>query len=166
MLETISFRGWRGGPGGDAIDIELSGGTSETLKEAAEALKTQLARYGEVSALEDSLSYDKEELVLELTPQGQALGLTIDALGQTLRARLNVGGWLSPVPDLIPDSIGWLFLKTGVFMWMFLWFRATFPRYRYDQIMRLGWKVLIPVTIVWLVVEGVMVYFKVGPWFA
>ena len=89
MLETISFRGWRGGPGGDAIDIELSGGTSETLKDAAEALKTQLARYGEISALEDSLSYDKEELILELTPQGQALGLTIDTLGQTLRARLN-----------------------------------------------------------------------------
>ena len=83
-----------------------------------------------------------------------------------LSSLMFFGGWLSPVPDLIPDSIGWLFLKTGVFMWMFLWFRATFPRYRYDQIMRLGWKVLIPVTIVWLVVEGVMVYFKVGPWFA
>ena len=83
-----------------------------------------------------------------------------------LSSLMFFGGWLSPVPDLIDDSIGWLFLKTGVFMWMFLWFRATFPRYRYDQIMRLGWKVLIPVTIVWLVVEGVMVYFKVGPWFA
>ena len=89
MLETISFRGWRGGPGGDAIDIELSGASSETLKEAAEALKNQLARDGEVSALEDNLAYDKEELVLELTPQGQALGLTIDELGGTLRARLN-----------------------------------------------------------------------------
>jgi multidrug efflux pump subunit AcrB len=89
MLETISFRGWRGGPGGDAIDIELSGASTSTLKEAAENLKTQLARYGEVSALEDSLAYDKEELVLELTPQGQALGLTIDALGSILRARLN-----------------------------------------------------------------------------
>ncbi len=89
MLETISFRGWRGGPGGDAIDIELSGASSESLKEAAESLKTQLARYGEVSALEDNLAYDKEELVLELTPQGQALGLTIDDLGSTLRARLN-----------------------------------------------------------------------------
>ena len=51
------------------------------------------------------------------------------------------------------------------FLFLFLWFRATFPRYRYDQIMRLGWKVLLPVTIVWLAVEGVMVYFKVGPWF-
>ncbi|MBT8413078.1 MAG: efflux RND transporter permease subunit, partial [Boseongicola sp.] len=89
MLETISFRGWRGGPGGDAIDIELSGASSEQLKSAAEALKTQLAQYGEVSALEDNLTYDKEEVVLELTPQGQALGLTIDDLGQVLRARLN-----------------------------------------------------------------------------
>ena len=89
MLETVSFRGWRSGPGGDAIDIELSGASSETLKEAAEALKAQLAQFGEISALEDSLSYDKEELILQLTPQGQALGLTIDELGRTLRARLN-----------------------------------------------------------------------------
>ena len=89
MLETISFRGWRRGPGGDAIDIELSGASTEQLKAAAEALKTRLARFGEISALEDSLSYDKEELILELTPQGQALGLTIDELGRVLRARLN-----------------------------------------------------------------------------
>ena len=69
--------------------MELSGASTETLKEAAEALKAQLARFGEISALEDSLSYDKEELILQLTPQGQALGLTIDDLGRTLRARLN-----------------------------------------------------------------------------
>ena len=75
------------------------------------------------------------------------------------------GGWLSPVPELAGDSIGWLFGKTAVFMLLFLWFRATFPRYRYDQIMRLGWKVLLPVTIVWLVVLGLMVYLKVPPWF-
>ena len=48
----------------------------------------------------------------------------------------------------------------------FLWFRATFPRYRYDQIMRLGWKVFIPITIVWLVVEGAAVMLDIGPWFA
>ncbi|MEM6387030.1 MAG: efflux RND transporter permease subunit [Pseudomonadota bacterium] len=89
LLETVSFRGWRSGPGGDAIDVELSGANSETLKEAAEVLKAQLAQFGEISALEDSLSYDKEELILELTPQGQALGLTIDDLGRTLRGRLN-----------------------------------------------------------------------------
>ncbi|MEM7720613.1 MAG: efflux RND transporter permease subunit [Pseudomonadota bacterium] len=89
QLETVSFRGWRSGPGGDAIDVELSGASSEVLKEAAEALKAQLAEFGEISALEDSLSYDKEELILQLTPQGKALGITIDDLGRTLRARLN-----------------------------------------------------------------------------
>lgn len=89
LLETVSFRGWRSGPGGDAIDVELSGASAETLKNAAEALKAQLAQFSEISALEDSLSYDKEELILQLTPQGQALGLTIDDLSQTLRARLN-----------------------------------------------------------------------------
>ncbi len=83
-----------------------------------------------------------------------------------LTALMFLGGWLSPIPSLLGDSVVWLFLKTGFFMLLFLWFRATFPRYRYDQIMRLGWKVLIPVTIVWLTVEGIMVYYKVGPWFA
>jgi len=83
-----------------------------------------------------------------------------------LTALMFMGGWLSPIPSLMGDSILWLFLKTGFFMLLFLWFRATFPRYRYDQIMRLGWKVLIPVTIFWLVVEGVFVYYNVGPWFA
>ncbi len=82
-----------------------------------------------------------------------------------LASLMFFGGWLSPLPSLMGDNIVWLFLKTGFFMLLFLWFRATFPRYRYDQIMRLGWKVLIPVTIVWLVVEGFLVYFKVGPWF-
>jgi len=77
---------------------------------------------------------------------------------------LFFGGWLSPLPEYIDDSIGWLFGKTAFFMLLFLWFRATFPRYRYDQIMRLGWKVLLPVTIVWIVVEGIAVYFEVGPW--
>ena len=75
---------------------------------------------------------------------------------------LFFGGWLSPVPELLGDSIGWLFGKTAVFMLLLLWFRATFPRYRYDQIMRLGWKVLLPVTIFWLFVEGVAIYFEVG----
>ncbi len=82
-----------------------------------------------------------------------------------LCALLFFGGWLSPVPSLVGDGIGWLFGKTAVFMWMFLWFRATFPRYRYDQIMRLGWKVLLPVTIVWLFVEGIAIYFEIEPWF-
>ncbi|WP_296417054.1 efflux RND transporter permease subunit [Pseudooctadecabacter sp.] len=89
MVETVSFRSWASGPGGDDIDIQLFGANSDVLKEAAEALKAELAQFGEVSALEDSLSYDKEELILELTPQGQALGFTIDGLGRVLRNRLG-----------------------------------------------------------------------------
>ncbi|HTT39641.1 MAG TPA: NADH-quinone oxidoreductase subunit NuoH [Burkholderiales bacterium] len=68
-----------------------------------------------------------------------------------LCSTLFLGGWLSPVPFL-PDGFPWLALKVAAVLFLFLWFRATFPRYRYDQIMRLGWKVLIPVTLVWLVV--------------
>ena len=89
LAETVSFRGHRSGPAGDALDIELYGADADTLKAAAEAVKTALAQFPEVSALEDSLSYDKDELVLELTPQGQALGITIDGLGRVLRDRLN-----------------------------------------------------------------------------
>jgi NADH-quinone oxidoreductase subunit H len=81
------------------------------------------------------------------------------------------GGWLSPLDGYLPDtewlaapSFFWLGLKTLFPMFSFLWLRATFPRYRYDQIMRLGWKALIPVTLVWLLVEGVMMYWHVGPW--
>ncbi len=89
LLETLSFHGWRSGPGGDAIDIQLFGATADVLKAASEKLKSQLAQYPEVSSLEDDMAYDKEELVLELTPQGQALGFTIDGLGRDLRDRLN-----------------------------------------------------------------------------
>ena len=71
----------------------------------------------------------------------------------TLAATMFLGGWLSPVP-FIPDSFLWLLAKVGFLLFLFLWFRATFPRYRYDQIMRLGWKVFIPITIVWIVVIG------------
>jgi len=88
-MEELSFRGGRYGPGGNALSVDLSGADAETLKAAAEALKTALAVYPEVSALEDSLAYDKQELILSLTPQGQALGFSIDALGRTLRDRLN-----------------------------------------------------------------------------
>jgi NADH-quinone oxidoreductase subunit H len=81
------------------------------------------------------------------------------------------GGWLSPFDGLVPGdwwlaapSFFWFGLKTLFPMFTFLWFRATFPRYRYDQIMRLGWKALIPVTLIWLLAEGIMVYCHVGPW--
>lgn len=78
----------------------------------------------------------------------------------TLAAIMFLGGWLSPVPFL-PDSIIWLLLKVAGLLFFFLWFRATFPRYRYDQIMRLGWKVFIPVTLVWILFVGAMMQ---TPW--
>ncbi len=93
----------------------------------------------------------------------------------TLTATFFCGGWLSPfegypvvgdIAWLAAPGLHWLVLKAGFFLFCFLWFRATFPRYRYDQIMRLGWKVFIPVTLVWLCVEAVMWIYKIGPWAA
>ncbi len=67
---------------------------------------------------------------------------------------------------LLNDGLQWLVIKTFGFLFLFLWLRATFPRYRYDQIMRLGWKALIPVTIVWIFVEMLFAWYKIGPWSA
>ncbi|MCK0121191.1 efflux RND transporter permease subunit [Loktanella sp. F6476L] len=89
MAETVSFRSWGSGPGGDSLDIQMFGADAETLKAAAEALKTELLQFPEISGLEDTLAYDKEELILDLTPQGQALGLNIDGLGRVLREKLG-----------------------------------------------------------------------------
>ncbi len=98
-----------------------------------------------------------------------------------LTSIMFMGGWLSPLHGFaffesltsIPfigwffgDGIHWFFAKMAIFLFLFLWFRATFPRYRYDQIMRLGWKVFIPITIVWLLVVGVFVLTGLGPWFS
>ena len=74
-------------------------------------------------------------------------------LVSTLTSLLFLGGWLSPV-GFLPDGLLWLFLKIAAVLFFFLWIRATFPRYRYDQIMRLGWKVFIPLCLIWLVVVG------------
>ena len=87
-------------------------------------------------------------------------------LVSALASLMFLGGWMPPlrvgfleqVPIinwLVLPGMHWLFLKIGFLLFCFLWFRATFPRYRYDQIMRLGWKVFIPLTIVWLVVIGI-----------
>ena len=78
------------------------------------------------------------------------------------------GGWLSPfqgIPAIGEPGLFWLLAKISFFLFLFIWFRATFPRYRYDQIMRLGWKVFLPITIVWIVVTAVMVVAKLPPWF-
>lgn len=87
---------------------------------------------------------------------------------------LFLGGWLSPfqgIPYLetmfsFVPGIVWFLLKISFFLFVYLWIRGTFPRYRYDQIMRLGWKILLPVTIVWIVVVAMAVQFNVAPWFA
>ena len=94
-----------------------------------------------------------------------------------LTAVMFLGGWLSPFAGdglafldgtflefLRAPGLHWLCVKIAFFLFFFLWVRATFPRYRYDQIMRLGWKVFIPVTLVWIVIEGVLAALHIGPW--
>jgi NADH-quinone oxidoreductase subunit H len=90
-----------------------------------------------------------------------------------LAALMFLGGWLSPFQGIpyaqdwfawVPGIV-WLLAKTSLFLFLFLWFRATFPRYRYDQIMRLGWKVFIPITIVWLLIVGLAVIYQLPWWF-
>ena len=94
-------------------------------------------------------------------------------------SRTSIWGWLSPLEGILPagvfemtgiglvlgNGIHWFLLKTAFFLFVFLWLRATFPRYRYDQIMRLGWKVFIPITIVWLMLVGWAVVDHWSPWF-
>jgi NADH-quinone oxidoreductase subunit H len=96
-----------------------------------------------------------------------------------LTAIFFLGGWASPFEGIgflqqfgdvplvgwvVSGGFPWLFIKIAFFMYTFFWMRATFPRYRYDQIMRLGWKVFIPITIIWIAVEGVMAWMHIGPW--
>ena len=90
-----------------------------------------------------------------------------------------LGGWLTPFQGWMPEAaftipvlgslldsgIHWFLIKLAFLLLFFLWFRATFPRYRYDQIMRLGWKVFIPITIVWLLVLGIAILAGLPPWF-
>ncbi|MCI4661992.1 MAG: efflux RND transporter permease subunit [Neomegalonema sp.] len=89
LLETLAVRGMRGGPGGDAIDIEIFGPDPRVLKAAAEQLKAELSRFAQVGSLEDTMPYDRPELTLTLTPLGEALGFTTASIGAELRARLN-----------------------------------------------------------------------------
>jgi len=86
-------------------------------------------------------------------------------LVSTLCVVMFLGGWLSPFAflDFIPGWI-WMAIKVFVVVTMFLWVRATFPRYRYDQIMRLGWKIFIPVTLVWLIVVGLWMQTPFNIW--
>lgn len=91
----------------------------------------------------------------------------------TLASIMFLGGWLSPFEgapvvqawlNWVP-SIVWLFAKVSCLLITYIWLRATFPRYRYDQIMRLGWKVFIPITLIWVVVVAIAVKLHISPWF-
>ena len=84
-------------------------------------------------------------------------------LVSTLTSLLFLGGWLSPV-GFLPDGILWLFMKIAAVLFFFLWIRATFPRYRYDQIMRLGWKVFLPLCLIWLCVVGCWMMSPLSIW--
>ncbi len=93
-------------------------------------------------------------------------------LVSTLAATMFLGGWLSPFQGTFLESafmwvpgFFWLALKVWIFLFFFLWIRATYPRYRYDQVMRLGWKVFIPITLVWIVILGVAILAELPPWF-
>ncbi|MCL2344756.1 MAG: NADH-quinone oxidoreductase subunit NuoH [Desulfobulbus sp.] len=81
----------------------------------------------------------------------------------TLTSILFLGGWSSPV-GFLPDGIFWLFAKMAAVLFLYLWSRATFPRYRYDQVMRLGWKVLLPICLIWLIVVGVWMMSPLNIW--
>ncbi|WP_371324897.1 NADH-quinone oxidoreductase subunit NuoH [Dechloromonas sp. ZY10] len=80
-----------------------------------------------------------------------------------LTSIMFLGGWLSPV-GFLPDGILWLFAKMAFILFLFLWFRATFPRYRYDQLMRLGWKVFLPICLIWLPVVGIWMMSPLNIW--
>ena len=90
-------------------------------------------------------------------------------LVSTLAALMFLGGWLPPIDSTFANAVPpilWLAMKVALLLFCFLWFRATFPRYRYDQIMRLGWKVFIPLTLVWVVVIGVWMQTRYNIWIA
>ena len=89
LLETLSFRNWTSGPGGDSLSIDLLGFDVENLKNASVYFQNQIINYPEITGLEDTQSYDKNELILQLTARGIALGFDIDNLGKQLSQQLN-----------------------------------------------------------------------------
>lgn len=140
-----------------------------------------IAAMAETNRAPFDLAEGESEIVAGFHVEYSGIGFAIFFLAEyasmilisTLMTLLFCGGWLSPfegVPVLgdiffVVPGIVWLLLKVSFFLFVYLWVRATFPRYRYDQLMRLGWKVLIPVTIVWVIVTAVMVLAHLKPWF-
>ena len=89
LLEALSFRGWRSGPGGDAVSIQLLGNELSVLKQASTFLISELEEFSEISGLEDTQSFDKSELILEITPKGSSLGFSTEQIAKELYGRLN-----------------------------------------------------------------------------
>ena len=140
-----------------------------------------IAGIAETNRAPFDLAEGESEIVAGFHVEYSAIGFALFFLAEyasmilisTIITLLFLGGWLSPfegIPVLedifffVPGVI-WLFAKIVFFLFVYLWIRATFPRYRYDQLMRLGWKVLIPLTIVWVIVTALMVVTQVKPWF-
>ena len=140
-----------------------------------------IAGIAETNRAPFDMAEGESEIVAGFLVEYSAIGFAVFFMAEyasmvlisTITALLFLGGWLSPfegIPALndifffVPGVV-WLIAKIAFFLFVYLWVRATFPRYRYDQLMRLGWKVLIPVTIVWVIVTGVMVLAELKPWF-
>ncbi len=140
-----------------------------------------IAGIAETNRAPFDLAEGESEIVAGFHVEYSAIGFALFFLSEyasmiliaTAMSILFMGGWLSPfegIPVLkdifyvVPGFV-WLLLKISFFLFVYLWVRATFPRYRYDQLMRLGWKVLIPVTIVWVIVTALMVITHLKPWF-
>jgi NADH-quinone oxidoreductase subunit H len=109
--------------------------------------------------------------MVEYSGMAFAMFFLAEYMNMILIAALTVimffGGWLAPVDSTLANLVppfGWFLLKSFFVVSLFLWFRATFPRYRYDQIMRLGWKIFIPVTLVWLALVGAWMQTPWNPW--
>ncbi len=140
-----------------------------------------IAAIAETNRAPFDLAEGESEIVAGFHVEYSAVGFALFFLAEyasmilisTIMTLMFVGGWLSPfegIPVLndilfFVPGIVWLFVKVAFFLFVYLWVRATFPRYRYDQLMRLGWKILIPVTIIWVIVTAVMVVAQVKPWF-
>ena len=140
-----------------------------------------IAGVAETNRAPFDLAEGESEIVAGFHVEYSGIGFAIFFLAEyasmilisTIIALLFMGGWLSPFKAssllggfffFVPGFV-WLALKISFFLFVYLWVRATFPRYRYDQLMRLGWKVLIPVTIVWVIVTALMVVTQFKPWF-
>jgi NADH-quinone oxidoreductase subunit H len=140
-----------------------------------------IAGIAETNRAPFDLAEGESEIVAGFHVEYSGIGFAIFFLSEyasmilisTVMALLFMGGWMSPFEGIsflddvfyvVPGFV-WLLLKISFFLFVYLWIRATFPRYRYDQLMRLGWKVLIPVTIVWVIVTALMVITHLKPWF-